>query len=140
MEAGAQSRASAPISLTVEEIERQQREQIPRADSVGQGQAQGADGMSQSPSTKELLNLIVAAASGDGQGTTLPAMPQVGLEERGRGGVMLTADFPILTLISNILLDADMHFALIFALAFFRSQSVENEYVHGGMKRGSELN
>ena len=59
----------------MEEIERQQREQIRVPDSGGQGQAQG--GLSQSPSTRELLNLIAAAAAGDGQGGTLPAMPQV---------------------------------------------------------------
>ena len=59
----------------MEEIERQQREQIRVPDSGGQGQSQG--GLSQSPSTRELLNLIAAAAAGDGQGGTLPAMPQV---------------------------------------------------------------
>ena len=88
----------------MEEIERQQREQIRVPDSGGQGQAQG--GLSQSPSTRELLNLIAAAAAGDGQGGTLPAMPQVSVllcclpcQSGGWGGggstlpVMLQAEY-----------------------------------------------
>ncbi|XP_076469032.1 mRNA-decapping enzyme 1A-like [Babylonia areolata] len=98
VESGAQARAPVPVSLvstgglTVEEIERQQREQIHSADSLVAGPtppSQGAEaGMSQSPSTKELLNLIVAAASsGDGQGGSLPAMPQLQPNPTGDGGV-----------------------------------------------------
>ncbi|KAL8612732.1 hypothetical protein ACOMHN_033731 [Nucella lapillus] len=80
--------------LTVEEIERQQRELIPIPNSGGGGGGggapasggQSAEGLSQSPSTKELLSMIAAAASGDGQGGSLPAMPQLHPNPTGDGG------------------------------------------------------
>lgn len=63
---------------TVEEIEREiksgkahSQADLPKV----QGQ-EGVVGMGQSPSTQELLSMIVAAV-GDGQGPALPAMPQV---------------------------------------------------------------
>ncbi|KAK7102503.1 mRNA-decapping enzyme 1B-like isoform X2 [Littorina saxatilis] len=82
VESGASPRNLATAgSLTVEEIERQQREQIKRSDSRGQGQLQEG-GMSQSPAARELLSILTAAA-GDGQGSSLPAMPQMPLTTTG---------------------------------------------------------
>ncbi|XP_025106137.1 mRNA-decapping enzyme 1B-like isoform X2 [Pomacea canaliculata] len=114
VESGTQTIGGPPLKLpirgrTVEEIEREiksgkahSQADLPKV----QGQ-EGVVGMGQSPSTQELLSMIVAAV-GDGQGPALPAMPQPTPSGDCRSHIIYAGDADLMkTLPSDLLKPED---------------------------------